>query len=339
MTMVIRPARMDDIPTLTELGRAAGPGMTNTPADPARWELRVRESLDSLGREVAFPGQESYLFVLEDSATGQAVGTSAILATIGVTRPCYSFKLLHLAHTSRELDYYEAVPVLQMVNEYRGATEVATLFLHPDYRRDGNGRLLSRVRFLFMANFPERFNELVMAEMRGVCDEQGYSPFWDNLGRHFFNMEFTKADYLSAQGKYQFIADLMPKHPIYVKLLPKEAQAVIGQPHPFTKPALELLKREGFSFEGCVDVFDAGPTIHCRRDQIRTVVESRVRQLTAVRPVIQAERYMVGNTELAEFRATVTALRYADSGGVEISAEAAAVLRVRPGDYLRVVPF
>jgi arginine N-succinyltransferase len=33
--------------------------------------------------------------------------------------------------------------------------------------------------------------------MRGISDEQGHSPFWESLGRHFFKMEFSQADYLT----------------------------------------------------------------------------------------------------------------------------------------------
>lgn len=341
MVMLIRPAQLDDLAALTELGRAAGPGMTNTPSDPQRWQQRIEESLASLAQSVTTVGEQSYLFVLQDCLNQRIVGTTAILAQVGITRPCYSFKRLHLAHISHELQMYDPVPILQMVSEYRGASEVATLFLHPDYRRDGNGRLLSRVRFLFMANYPQRVADLIMAEMRGVCDEQGFSPFWHNLGRHFFNMEFTKADFLHSQGQYQFIADLMPKHPIYIRLLPTDAQAVIGQAHPHTLPALELLKREGFSWEGCVDVFDAGPTLHCQREQIRTIQAARLRQLSATRAALAADVYLVANsTETAStFRATITPLRHTDSAGVEITHEAAHALQVQPGDYLRLVRF
>lgn len=337
--MRIRPARMQDLDHLVALGRAAGPGMTNTPADPERWSERIAASEAGMAKEVTQPGHESYLFVLEDLDTGRAVGTCGILATVGISRPFYSFKLLHLAHTSRELDLYDPVPVLQMVNEYRGASEVATLFLHEDYRRGGNGRLLSRSRFMFIANFPERIQDLVMAEMRGVSDERGRSPFWDNLGRHFFNMDFTRADFLSSQGQYQFIADLMPKHPVYLRLLPPEAQDVVGQPHPATAPALALLRREGFAFEGCVDVFDAGPTVHCRRDQIRTVASSRRRQLTSVRDRSSGEHCMIATTEVGRFRVVAGQVRYSDGGGIEVDSRVAEALEVRPGEYLTVTAF
>ena len=104
------------------------------------------------------------------------------------------------------------------------------MFLHPDYRGGGNGRLLQFVRFLFIADRPEVFESTVVSEIRGVIDEQDRSPFWNALGQHFFGIDFADADRLSVINK-KFIAELMPKHPIYIPLLPKDAQDVIGKPH------------------------------------------------------------------------------------------------------------
>jgi arginine N-succinyltransferase len=226
-----------------------------------------------------------------------------------------------------------------MVNEYRGTTEIATLYLTPDYRKDGNGRLLSRIRFLMMAEFPERFSKQVMAEMRGVSDESGHSVFWDSLGRHFFDMDFSKADYLSSLGKYQFIADLMPKFPIYVRLLPKKAQAVIGVTHAATRPALELLRREGFRFEGCVDIFDAGPTIHAPTEHIRSISESRRPTLERIVDHIDAGDMIICNARADDFRGCRGRLRETPNGSAWITRDIADALGLQLGDPLRYVRF
>ena len=101
----------------------------------------------------------------------------------------------------------------------------------------------------------------IIAEMRGVSDEEGHSPFWQWLQEHFFTIDFPTADHLIGIGNKVFISELMPKHPIYANLLGKEAQEVIGQVHEKTKPALKLLEKEGFEHRGYVDLFDAGPTV------------------------------------------------------------------------------
>lgn len=119
-------------------------------------------------------------------------------------------------HASKELNVYNALPTLFLSNDHTGSSELCTLFLDPKWRKEGNGYLLSKSRFLFMAAFRERFNEKVVAEMRGVIDEHGYSPFWESLGKRFFAMEFSRADYLCGTGQKAFIAALMPKHPLYI---------------------------------------------------------------------------------------------------------------------------
>lgn len=333
--MVVRPVTLMDLDQLERLAIESGPGMTNLPPNRAVLEKKIRTSLDSFSREVDTPNEESYLLVMEDTSNQIIAGTSGIIAGVGLSRPFYSYRVIHLAHTSLELNKYDSVDVLQMVNEYRGDTEIATLYLTPAYRRGGNGKLLSRCRFMFMAQFPQRFARRVMAEMRGVHDEQGRSVFWDSLGRHFLDMDFSRADYLSAQGKYQFIADLMPHYPIYIRLLPEEAQAVIGIPHEATRPALALLEREGFRFEGCVDVFDAGPLVHAPREQIRTVRESAQATIDAIVETLESEPLMISTTDLENFRVCRGNLRIKGESTVEITREVAETLGLSRGDTLR----
>ncbi|MGQ7789909.1 arginine N-succinyltransferase [Shigella flexneri] len=49
--------------------------------------------------------------------------------------------------------------------------------------------------------FADKFNDKVVAEMRGVIDQHGYSPFWQSLGKRFFSMDFSRADFSAAPGK------------------------------------------------------------------------------------------------------------------------------------------
>ena len=113
--------------------------------------------------------------------------------------------------------------------------------------------------------------------MRGKLDADSRSPFWEGLGRHFFSMEYSTADYLTGIGQKSFVAELMPRHPVYVNLLPESARAVIGEVHDDTRPARALLEQEGFRYEGYVDIFDAGPTLECFRDNIHAMRQSVVR--------------------------------------------------------------
>ena len=65
-----------------------------------------------------------------------------------------------------------------------------------------------------------------------------YDPFYEEIPR-FFGMSFQEADEFNAVNGHQFIADLMPKTPIYIDMLTDSARAVIGQCLlEFTQPAL-----------------------------------------------------------------------------------------------------
>jgi arginine N-succinyltransferase len=141
-----------------------------------------------------------------------------------------------------------------------------------------------------------------MAEMRGWQDDAGRSPFWDAVGARFFDMEFDAADRLSAVDGAEFIADLMPTHPIYTALLSPEARRCIGKPHQASAPAMAMLLDENFRYEGNVDVFDAGPQVHAERERIRTVAASfTVPATSAGRP----GPLLVSNQDLAGFRVTM----------------------------------
>ena len=170
-------------------------------------------------------------------------------------------------------------------------------------RREGlNYRLLSKHRFLFMAEHPELFDETVFAEMRGVSDTDGHSPFYEWLQKHFFSMDFPTVDYLTGIGKKRFIAELMPKYPIYVNLLSNEARAVIGQTHEKTRPAIKMLQDEGFVNRGYVDIFDAGPTVECDVKNIRSVRRSQKLRVLVGEP-IGGKTHLVCNTRYEHYRA------------------------------------
>ncbi|MCO6763428.1 arginine N-succinyltransferase, partial [Streptomyces sp. EL5] len=141
---------------------------------------------------------------------------------------------------SKELDRTFRAELLNLVTDLEGSSEVGGLFLHPGERAGGLGLLLARSRYLFIAMHRARFGDRILAELRGIIDERGGSPFWDGVAGRFFGMSFQEADYFNAINGNQFIADLMPKHPVYVAMLPEAARQVIGLPHPTGRAAMRM---------------------------------------------------------------------------------------------------
>lgn len=332
--LVIRPITLEDLDQLVALAHQTGYGLTTLPKDPDLLRNRILDSEHSFERISERPRGETYLFAMEDLKTGKIAGTSAVVSKVGGFEPFYAYRIEKSVHESDILSVRKEIEFLKLVAEHNGPCEIGSLFLAPDYRRGGHGRLLSLARFIFIAERPKRFDPMVIAELRGVIDENGRSPFWDALGKHFFDIEYPNADYLSMVNK-KFIADLMPTHPIYIPLLPTEARAVIGQVHEQTRPALRILEEEGFRFAGMVDIFDAGPIVSCPRDQIRTVRESVQAPVADItEDPIDSPDYVVCASR-KEFRACRGPIERLPDGGVRIPSATALALNVKVGDPVR----
>ncbi|EAT11458.1 arginine N-succinyltransferase [Bermanella marisrubri] len=334
---VLRPITQRDFSELKDIAIASGHGFTSLPVDDNVLCNKITRTEQSVARDIQQAFDETYLFVLEDTDTNRIVGTSGIEAAVGTHIPIYHYHIGKTVHYSRTLDVYNAVEVLSMCNDYTGSSEICTLYLRPEYRRSQLGRFLSRARFLFMAQHPQRFSERVIAEMRGHQDEEGNSPFWQWLQEHFFSIEFPHADRLVGLGNKEFISELMPKYPIYANLLSSDAQEVIGKVHKDTLPALKLLEKEGFENRGYVDLFDAGPTVECKFDQIDGVKQSKTAKVSIQSTEPSAIVYAICNQHTEGFRATFTNNMSFDeeSGIVNISPEVAEQLNVFNQDEVR----
>lgn len=333
--MLVRPVTLSDHAELLALAREAGIGMTSLPPDTHVLQKKIARAVASCAGQCE-PEDEAFLSVLVDTDTGRLAGTAGIVAHVGIKHPFYSYKLSTIVQACEELEVYSHHHVLHMVNDYTHATEIGSLFLLPDYRRDGIGSFLSRSRYLMLAEFPELFSDVVISEIRGVQDGDGESPFYNHLARHFFKMDFKRADFIHATKGGQFISDLMPRYPVYVKLLDHHAQAVIGVPLAASLPAMNLLEKEGFRYQGYIDVFDAGPTMQAERGALRTVRKSRRAALAGTGMVTGGAKTLVSTTRREDFRVVCTEAE-ADRHGLTLSAEAAQALGVAPGDALRYV--
>ena len=338
----VRPIARDDLPAVFALSERTGTGLTTLPANRERLRQRIERSLRSFALDVEL-AEACYVFVLADSVTGGVAGICGIEAAVGLAEPWYNYRVGTLVHASRALNVYTAAPTLFLANDHTGATELCSLFLDQAYRHGRNGALLSKSRFLFVAEFQQRFAPKIIAELRGPLDPSGRSPFWEGLGRHFFAMEYSAADYLTGIGERAFIAELMPRHPVYANLLPTSARAAIGEVHEDTRAARALLEQEGFRFEGYVDIFDGGPTVECFRDNVHAIRQSVVLPVAIEEadPVpdslTQQVAWLVSNRQFERYRAIVV-MAPSRLSHFPLLPYAAAELGVREGDAVRAVP-
>ncbi len=336
---VMRPARPADLDALTELAELSGPGFTSLPVDEPILRERLEKSVCAFDARQPRLQYGKYLLMLEHAPTGNVVGCSAVKAGTGIDQPFFNYRVITLAQASHAAGNMRFdMDALVLTNEYVGYTEVGTLFLRPEHRGGGAGRLAAQSRYLLMAAAPDRFGDHVLAELRGVVDDSGVSPFWECLGRHFFRMDFAEADRLSATTDNQFIVDLMPRYPIYVDLLPPEAREVIGRCHADGVGAYKLLQWEGFDFDRTVDIFDGGPLVATQRRHIRTISESRKVRLRAgdVYSEPGSREGLVSTDRLDNFRVSLGQVLLQGDDTAVAAPDVFEMLDIKPGADARV---
>jgi arginine N-succinyltransferase len=308
MSFIIRAARPDDMQPMYEMAKRTGGGFTNLPPDRKALTAKLERSAAAFARTGDEVADDLFVFILENTETREVRGTCQIFAAVGQKWPFYSYRIGALTQHSVELDRTFRADILNLSTDLEGATEVGGLFLHPGERAGGLGMLIARSRYLFIRNHRARFNDRTLAELRGVIDEAGGSPFWDGVAGRFFGMSFQEADEFNAKFGNQFIADLMPKHPVYIAMLPEGARAVIGIPHPSGRAAMRMLEGEGFVWENYVDIFDGGPTMTVRTDQIRSVREAQDSAISAIDERLgdhkEGEKRLITVGSLGDFRTT-----------------------------------
>ncbi len=298
---IVRPATRNDLENLAAMIARVDLGMLTMPASRDAMAARIERSLTAFARPSIAPQNECYFLVMEED--GELLGTASIFTNLGVERPFYSYRISRDAKVSPELGVKVELDLLFLVNDYHGDSELGTLFIERKARGGGRGRLLSFARLMLIAADPIRFGPKAMAEIRGFTDAEGKSPFWDAVGAKFFHMEYRKADTLSARD-HRFIADLMPRYPIYVSLLPDPARNVIAKPHPDAEPALAMLKSQGFRYNDVVDIFDAGPTVEAFIDHLDTVREARRMKGSEFSSSLRPPVGLIANRAIGQFSVT-----------------------------------
>ena len=327
----MRIARADDLQTLYEMAKLTGGGFTNLPPDRASLSAKLERTEKALARTSDGIEDELIVMVLENVETGQVRGTCQIFSTVGQNWPFYSYRLGMLTQHSRELGRTFRAQMLSLTTDLEGSVEVGGLFLHPRERAEGLGLLLARSRYLYIRNHRARFGDRVIAELRGVIDEAGGSPFWDGLAGRFFGMSFQEADEFNAVNGNQFIADLMPKTPIYTAMLTDSARAVIGLPHPNGRAAMRMLETEGFENAGYVDIFDGGPTMVGQVDQLKTIAAARDVTLAATHES-GGQKMLIACGQLADYRCTWGLIEEDADGAISLDAESVKRIGLGIGD-------
>ena len=335
MNFRIRAGRESDLRSFYNLAKLTGGGFTNLPAEKATLEAKLATSAAGFAREGDTPGDDLYVFMLENIETKQIRGTCQVFGAVGTQHPFYSYLISTLTQKSGELGKTFRNQLLNLTTDLEGSSEVGGLFLHPNERAGGLGLLLARSRYLFIKMHRARFGENRPGRTSRGHGQGGHSPFWDAIGGRFFDMTFPEADEFNAIHGTQFIADLFPKSAIYMSMLPESARAVIGQPHPTGKAALKMLEIEGFVWDSYVDIFDGGPTVTSRTDNIRTIREAQTLCVLDREPA-NGRPMLVAHGRLEDFVACYAKVEV-DGDGAAVDSDARKLLGVDTGEQIVAV--
>ncbi len=335
LNYVFRPIQESDLPAILEIAKQKGPGFNSLPDDTKVMQAKIIQSINSFAEKLEI-NKRYYFFVLENTDTQEIMGSASIETNLGYVWPFYKYKISRLEQVSQALKQHKEHQILNLVTEQQGAAELGALYLKPIYRGEGRGTFLSRARCLFIAEFLNNFPEKIVADMRGISNQDESSPFWEAVGHYFADMHYAEASHLKAIKGSQFLVDLMPHLPIYIDLLPETAKKVIGKVHENTVPALHVLEKEGFQFKNYVDIFDAGATVETKKMHLKTVRESKNATLVAFKEDIsQTNPMMISNTEHNRFRAVVGVLDEIQEKEIALSLAVAKRLQVSISDKLR----
>ncbi len=301
---LLRPATLDDLDAIEKFSKAATFSIRTLKPDRARLEARLECSHKAFAGSEPANGDEIYHFVLEDLRAGRVVGTSGIVASAASNGRFYCYHNEFLVHGSEELGITNREHTLRLCEDLSDHTLLSSFYIEPDYSATLAPQLLSRGRLLFIRNYPQLFAERIGAENPGLCDDAGNSPVWDALGHRFFKMPFPEAELRAGGRSKAYIAELMPRMPVYVSLLSKEAQWAMGQLHPDAELPFGILVAEGFDVDSYVDIFDGGPIAEARVAMLRSVVSAHHVALRSAAPGA-GETCLIANMERSGFRATL----------------------------------
>ncbi len=333
---LIRPANLEDAPTLLKLAKMVH--FINLPADPEIIRAKIVRSRKSFAGEPDSLHEREFVFVLEDTETGNVIGTSSAISSLSWPgRPHTYFQIRKREFYSRDLQTGQVHLTLQLGTDETGPSEVGGLVVGPSYRGHEQklGMVLSLIRFHFIGRHREWFSDRIIAEMMGPLTQDSRNLFWESVGRRFINLSFTEADFFCQRSK-EFITSLFPKEEIYVSLLPPVARNLIGKVGVETEPARRMLESIGFEYCGHVDPFDGGPYLEA---QVKDIELVRTTSITTVAEG-SGEYPLVGFVSVhrkVDFRGVRTA--YGVSGdAISIPPDTAAILKIDVGDEVALTP-
>jgi arginine N-succinyltransferase len=351
---LIRRARNADVDILLKLAKMVH--FINLPADKDIIAEKIHRSRESfravheglplsvdVNDKSAVGNSPLFMFIIEDTESGNTLGTCMIIARMGGPGvPNISFELSKKHFFSEDLQQGTSHTVATLVLDESGPTEIGGLILAPSARRHARklGKQISLIRFHYIGLRRAIFADRILAEMMAPITPDGRNTLWEYLGRRFINLPYTEADKFCQRSR-EFMTSLLPREPIYLSLLPPEARNLVGRVGPDTEPARAMLEALGFRYTNRIDPFDGGPHLEALTDQIPLVREtSRTRYEGPCTPEqVEKGGFVSVEFEDGTFHAAYAGYRRSGDGAtIEVEREWAELLELQPGYEVGVTP-
>ena len=292
---VIRPIETKDAKSLLSLVIKSSGGLSSLQPRLNFLKDYIKASEKSFSQKNYSDQPYKYLLGLYDGIGGKLIGCAAVKTKTGINTPFINFDIIGEGDNQH----------LKASSRFKGSTEVGSLYLDPDYRSLGLGSYLARVRYLLMATEPWRFDDCVIAELRGICGING-SPLYDHIFKDKLEKNFIEADTEYFDRNPKSLGDIVPIGKLNTCDMPINVRASLGQPNASGLAAMRLLQSEGFIFTGTVDLFDGGPIMSVHRDTIRTIMNSKLLKANRQDGIKGGTYGLVTSGTLKNFRAIIS---------------------------------
>ena len=280
------------------------------------------------------------------SAGGAVMGCIRIRRNIGLDQPRYWYHVGCVVHAAPDLGLFHRQRTLLIGNDHTGCTELADIATHNQQldlsQRQMLTRLLVRAALLLLhrdqlvhasqANpaSPASTNK-VIAGLAGLKDDLGIAPFWQGLGRHFYDGDIHLAQARFGELWLTHVAALLPRHPLVASLLNESAQAAIGCVHADACMLRDALTEAGLRAGEHVNLYDAGPVFEGDLELLRGV--SGVYQRTlVVQTNVETSAWCLLIKIGADVQLALMPARVNFQGELLISAEDAQRMGLRSGE-------
>jgi arginine N-succinyltransferase len=251
-----------------------------TPADLPDLAVLLRRA------QVALPrAAHERLFVAQaiaedDPAESRLLASVRLLPAIGLELPRYTYHVGCTVHAAPDLKLFHRQRTLLLGNDHTGASELADLACARDdlplADQAAALRLVVHAALLAVARARPHYAAQLIAEMPGPRDSAGQSPFWQGLGRQFYDGDPAQAAARLGADWRSHVAALLPRHLVYTSFLSAAAQAAVAQVDAAQRVLREVLEEAGLHYGHHVAIDDGGPVLEADVDALPATTTARV---------------------------------------------------------------